>query len=77
MCLRMRLITSVTAVGGTHLIPEVAVGFSGGGFSNYVRDCVFCRTVCITYAVRTALVSGTRCEPLLGRSSSRHICWIV
>ena len=27
---------SVTTVGGTHYIPEVAVGFSGGGFSNYV-----------------------------------------
>jgi hypothetical protein len=31
---------SVTAVGGTFGIPEVAVNFSGGGFSNYVR-CVF------------------------------------
>lgn len=27
---------SVTAVGGTHLVPEVAVSFSGGGFSDYV-----------------------------------------
>lgn len=26
----------MTAVGGTHYVPEVAVGFSGGGFSNYV-----------------------------------------
>ncbi|QRW02045.1 tripeptidyl-peptidase I [Ceratobasidium sp. AG-Ba] len=25
----------VTAVGGTHYVPEVAVGFSGGGFSDY------------------------------------------
>ncbi|KZW04450.1 tripeptidyl peptidase A [Exidia glandulosa HHB12029] len=25
----------VTAVGGTHFVPEVAVGFSGGGFSDY------------------------------------------
>ncbi|KAG8726739.1 hypothetical protein FRC12_023129 [Ceratobasidium sp. 428] len=25
----------VTAVGGTHFIPEVAVAFSGGGFSDY------------------------------------------
>ncbi|KAB5595344.1 Tripeptidyl-peptidase I [Ceratobasidium theobromae] len=25
----------VTTVGGTHYVPEVAVGFSGGGFSNY------------------------------------------
>jgi hypothetical protein len=28
---------SVTAVGGTTHIPEVAVGFSGGGFSDIVR----------------------------------------
>lgn len=27
---------SVTAVGGTNSYPEVAVYFSGGGFSNYV-----------------------------------------
>ena len=26
---------SVTAVGGTFQVPEVAVGFSGGGFSDY------------------------------------------
>ncbi|KAG9127880.1 hypothetical protein FRC07_007955 [Ceratobasidium sp. 392] len=26
----------VTAVGGTHYVPEVAVGFSGGGFSDYL-----------------------------------------
>jgi tripeptidyl-peptidase I len=25
----------VTAVGGTYKIPEVAISFSGGGFSNY------------------------------------------
>ncbi|EJD48553.1 tripeptidyl peptidase A [Auricularia subglabra TFB-10046 SS5] len=25
----------VTAVGGTHFIPEVAIGFSGGGFSDF------------------------------------------
>jgi hypothetical protein len=28
---------SVTVVGGTAYIPEVAADFSGGGFSNYVR----------------------------------------
>ena len=27
---------SVTAVGGTEYVPEVAVYFSGGGFSDYV-----------------------------------------
>ena len=30
--------TSVTSVGGTNYIPETAVFFSGGGFSNYVRS---------------------------------------
>lgn len=29
--------SSVTAVGGTITIPEVAVSFSGGGFSDLVR----------------------------------------
>ena len=28
---------SVTAVGATTQIPEIAANFSGGGFSNYVR----------------------------------------
>jgi hypothetical protein len=32
---------SVTAVGGTTHIPEVAAEFSGGGFSDIVR-CTFC-----------------------------------
>lgn len=30
--------SSVTAVGGTVNVPEIAVFFSGGGFSNYVSD---------------------------------------
>ena len=30
--------TSVTSVGGTIYIPEIAAPFSGGGFSNYVRS---------------------------------------
>ncbi len=29
---------SVTAVGGTVRVPETAVSFSGGGFSDVVRD---------------------------------------
>lgn len=29
---------SVTSVGGTTQIKEVAADFSGGGFSNYVRE---------------------------------------
>ena len=33
----LRVANSVTVVGGTVSIPEVAVNFSGGGFSNYVR----------------------------------------
>ena len=33
------LLGSVTAVGGTTGIPEVAAFFSGGGFSNYVSSC--------------------------------------
>jgi len=41
----LRVAHSVTAVGGTVYIPEVAVDFSGGGFSNYVRllfvPCIF------------------------------------
>lgn len=32
-----RTMLSATAVGGTNDIPEVAVFFSGGGFSDYVR----------------------------------------
>jgi tripeptidyl-peptidase-1 len=28
----------VTAVGGTRFVPEHAVSFSGGGFSNFVSD---------------------------------------
>lgn len=28
--------TSVTAVGGTTNVPETAIFFSGGGFSNFV-----------------------------------------
>ena len=28
----------MTSVGGTNYIPETAVFFSGGGFSNYVRS---------------------------------------
>jgi hypothetical protein len=31
------LARSVTAVGGTTSVPEVAAEFSGGGFSNVVR----------------------------------------
>ena len=35
-CLRTKqLLRSVTSVGGTYNIPETAVSFSGGGFSNY------------------------------------------
>jgi len=30
------IVISVTAVGGTEYVPEVAVYFSGGGFSDYV-----------------------------------------
>ena len=33
----IRVACSVTAVGGTSYIPEVASNFSGGGFSDYVR----------------------------------------
>jgi hypothetical protein len=32
---------SVTTVGGTTHIPEVAAGFSGGGFSDIVRFTLF------------------------------------
>lgn len=32
---------SVTAVGGTIHVPEVAVSFSGGGFSNVVRARIY------------------------------------
>ncbi|KAG8698140.1 hypothetical protein FRC09_007404 [Ceratobasidium sp. 395] len=32
---------SVTAVGGTHFVPEVAVAFSGGGFSNYFERPIY------------------------------------
>lgn len=30
-------VSSVTTVGGTENIPEIAASFSAGGFSNYVR----------------------------------------
>jgi hypothetical protein len=33
---RSYCMSSVTTVGGTQGIPEIAAPFSGGGFSNYV-----------------------------------------
>ena len=36
----------MTAVGGTTQVPEVAAGFSGGGFSNLVRSAFFSFVVC-------------------------------
>lgn len=35
------LARSVTVVGGTTSVPEVAAEFSGGGFSNVVRFALF------------------------------------
>ena len=43
LVLTSKLYDSVTAVGGTIHVPETAVFFSGGGFSNVVRlsSCTF------------------------------------
>jgi len=41
---------SVTAVGGTTQVPEVAAEFSGGGFSDLVRSAFFC-SWCVTTAL--------------------------
>jgi len=38
---------SVTTVGGTVNVPETAVFFSGGGFSNYVGNLEFCHGIII------------------------------
>lgn len=56
------VIGSVTAVGGTREIPEIAANFSSGGFSNYVsllsRLCI--RVLIVDYLVYNAKVPAIR-----------------
>jgi hypothetical protein len=39
----------VTAVGGTYKVPEVAISFSGGGFSNYFAQPSYQSTAVSSY----------------------------
>jgi tripeptidyl-peptidase-1 len=45
---------SITSVGGTISIPEVAVDFSGGGFSNYVSHVFAVQTCCVDVVLKFA-----------------------
>ena len=49
------LLDSVTAVGGTIHVPEVAVDFSGGGFSNFVSIFLFMVIRVFTYMALSSL----------------------
>jgi hypothetical protein len=69
---------SVTSVGGTTNIPEVAVSrfFSGGGFSDYVRARLFfffTTTILISPPLDSSIALNIKMQ--LSKNTSLHFLW--
>ena len=79
ICSVLCLADSVTAVGGTIFVPEIAVPFSGGGFSNVVchPDFHVARPGVQVFAVPQACIPRGRGKPVLEDPAQGHVCGTI
>lgn len=75
LLVQILIFNSVTAVGGTIHVPETAVDFSGGGFSNFVSSSSEFRAIprLMASSVRPPCVSSGCCAGLPEQAGSRHL----